>query len=317
MDEFRIIIEASIPVFLVMAIGFFLRCWNVYTQETVVGIFNIAVNALIPCLIIDSILGNTALLELRNLLSAPLLGIGSLVIGLAVGWYTSSLAGVSAPEDAKKRRSYAVSVGFYNCSYIPFPLALALYDKETVGVLFVFNTGIEVCVWSIIVSILGGYSLSCNWRKIFNVPLIAIIFALALNFLGIGEHIPHVLSHTCHWLGNCAYPVSILMAGGVLYDLCKQQNIFSHLRPTLCASVLRILFLPAIFLFVASFLPLSPEMKRVVILQAAMPTAILAMVLSQIYNADAGTAFRVVVVTTVISFVTTPLWIHLGTQYLF
>ena len=81
MNEFWIITQASIPVFLMMALGSLLRWAKCFSQEAAAGTLNLVVKALIPCLILDSVLGNAALKSSANLLVAPMLGIGTLIRG--------------------------------------------------------------------------------------------------------------------------------------------------------------------------------------------------------------------------------------------
>ena len=315
MNEFWIITQASIPVFLMMALGSLLRWAKCFSQEAAAGTLNLVVKALIPCLILDSVLGNAALKSSANLLVAPMLGIGTLILGLLIGWASLRLAGLKKDSPDSKKRSFVVSVGLYNYGYIPFPLALALYDQNTVGVLFVFNVGVEVAVWTLVVC-LSGYSPLKDWKGMFNMPLIALIVGLALNFLKADMLLPTVLRTTFHGLGQCAYPLGLVVCGTIIYDLCRQYNLMWELRSTVVAALLRCLLLPALILLGARFLPLTLELKRVIILQAAMPTAVFAMVLSQLYKADSGLAFRVVFLTTIISVISTPIWIKIGTNFL-
>ncbi|MBO7525134.1 MAG: AEC family transporter [Verrucomicrobia bacterium] len=313
MEGFWIITQASIPVFLMMGVGYLLCALKQFPKETFNAILNIDVKALIPCLIVDSILGNQALKNFGTLLSAPVFGIFMLLLGLGAGLITRRVAGLSK-EEAPQWRSYAVTVGLFNYGYIPFPLALALYDQETVGVLFVFNVGIEICVWTIIAALLSGYSLLKEWKKIFNMPLLAIIFSLILNFAGVP--LPGVLRQTCHALGQCAYPLGLVVCGGVIYYLCREESLLDRLRAPLTTTALRCGLLPILTLLAAMFFPFSVELKRVIILQAAMPTAVFAMVLSQMFHADSALAFRGVLLSTLLSIITTPIWIHIGTKML-
>jgi hypothetical protein len=67
---------------------------------------------------------------------------------------------------------------------------------------------------------------------------------------------------------------------------------------------------------VAKFLPASPELKRVIVLEAAMPAAVFPIVMARHYAGDPATAMRVVIGTTVVGLMTIPLWIRFGMQFL-
>ena len=69
MEGFWIITQASVPVFLMMGVGYLLCALKQFPKESFNAILNIDVKALIPCLIVDSILGNQALKNFGTLLS--------------------------------------------------------------------------------------------------------------------------------------------------------------------------------------------------------------------------------------------------------
>jgi predicted permease len=70
------------------------------------------------------------------------------------------------------------------------------------------------------------------------------------------------------------------------------------------------------FLLLASVIPASVELKRVMALQAAMSSAVFPIILARHYGGDAPTAMRVVLGTTVVGFISIPLWIRFGLEFL-
>jgi predicted permease len=66
----------------------------------------------------------------------------------------------------------------------------------------------------------------------------------------------------------------------------------------------------------AAVLPLSPEMRQVLVVQAAMPAGIIPILIARHYGGQTLTAVQVVVGTTVLGLVTTPLWLRLGLAWL-
>ncbi|MEI2727459.1 MAG: hypothetical protein V9H26_29385 [Verrucomicrobiota bacterium] len=61
---------------------------------------------MLPCLILDSTLGNPALSQIRNLLLAPLFGFGTVALGIALALATRPLHGL---KDRAAARTFAVS----------------------------------------------------------------------------------------------------------------------------------------------------------------------------------------------------------------
>ncbi len=70
-----------------------------------------------------------------------------------------------------------------------------------------------------------------------------------------------------------------------------------------------------LFLLAAKFLPASVELKRVMVLEAAMPAAVFPIVMARHYQGDPATAMRVVLGTSVVSLATIPLWIKFGMKF--
>jgi predicted permease len=82
------------------------------------------------------------------------------------------------------------------------------------------------------------------------------------------------------------------------------------------ACLIRLGILPLLFLGGAFLLSGPVELRRVMVLQAAMPSAVFPIIMARHYGGDSITAVRVVVVTTVLGLITIPLWIRAGMHWL-
>lgn len=269
----------------------------------------ITINVFAPCLMFDSIIGNRALTDLKTVLVAPVVGFGTVALGLLLGLAFARWTGLSDPA---ARRTFALSSGIYNYGYIPLPLALFLFDQETVGVLFVHNVGVETAMWSVGLLVLTGHGGKAGWRSIINVPLLAIGLSLILNFSGAASYLPQFVRQTAHLLGQCAIPLGLVLVGATMADYSGEFRVGSAHRMMVTACLLRVGLLPAAFLGLALLAPLTVELRQVVLLQAAMPAAVFPIVMSRHYGGDAATALRVVIATSVVALITLPLWIRLG-----
>ncbi len=312
MNEFLTVLGAVLPVFGVAVVGLVIRKLNWLTEEADKSLLRVMVNLLLPCLILDSALGNPALSQIGNLLLAPLFGFGTVAVGIVLALGLRALPGL---KERSAVRTFAVSVGIYNYSYIPLPLTLLLFDKATAGVLFLLMIGGEAALWTLGVWTLTGGRPGQNWRRIFNAPLIAIGLALVLNAFGLNAHLPASLLTGVHWLGQCAIPMALMLTGAIVADHLHEFHSQSGWRVIGAAVLLRQVALPIGFLLVAKYLPMSVELKRVIVLEAAMPAAVFPIVLARHYSGDPATAMRVVIGTSVVGLVTIPLWIRLGMNF--
>lgn len=313
MTEFATVLAAVLPVFGIIGVGLLLRKLEWLTEEADQSLLRVTLRLLVPCLILDSTLGNAALTQWRNLLLAPTLGFGSVAVGMAIAALTGRWHGL---RDRGAARTFVAAVGIYNYGYVPLPLAMLLFDKATVGVLFVFMLGVEVALWTLGVMVLTGQGLGQNWRQALNAPLLALLLALVLNALGGEALAPGPVRTALHWLGQCAIPMALILIGAVMADHAGEFHSHSGWRVMGCAVLLRNGLLPALFLGAASLLPASRELRHVLVLEAAMPAAVFPIIMSRHYGGDPPTALRVVVSTSLVGLVSIPLWIRAGLSLL-
>jgi malate permease and related proteins len=187
-----------------------------------------------------------------------------------------------------------------------------LFGQETVGVLFVHNLGVELVLWMIGVMVLTGRRAQAGLRQIVNAPLVAMLLALSLNASGAVYHLPKVLTTTVHILAQCAIPLSLILAGATMDDHLEEFHSRPAWRAMGTAIGLRLFLLPGSFLLLAKYIAASPELKHVMILQAAMPSAVFPIVMAKHYGGDPPTALRVVLATSLVGLLTMPLWIRVG-----
>jgi len=314
MNSYPTIWAAVLPVFGIMACGFVLRRLEWLTEQADASLLRVTIQLLVPCLVLDSALGNAALAEWRNLLWAPLTGFGTVALGMAVAARARPLHGLREPAAA---RTFTVTVGLYNYGYVPIPLAWLLFDKPTTGVLFLFMVGVETALWTLgVLGLAARGSGGVEWRRLCNAPLLAIVLALGLNSVQGREWVPAPLLTAVHWLGQCAIPTALLLIGAVIADYLPQFRLTQAWRVMGTAVLLRLGLLPVLFLVLARWLPGTPELQRVLVLEAAMPSAVFPILMARQYGGDVPTALQVVLSTSVVSLATMPWWIRTGLAWL-
>ena len=295
------------PVFVLFALGALLPRVCRLTAESEAGLLRIFVNFFYPALILKSVLGNAALREPANILWPPLTGFGTIVLGFAAGYYVGRALGLHAGSGL---RTFAFAVGIYNYGFIPIPLMDSLYGREPLGVLLVQNMGCELAVWSVGLLVLSGLSLREGWRRVLNPTICTLVVALAINRSGLA--LPAVLMRVVDLLGGCAIPFGLLLCGVTLAPYFEKPRQLYHGRTTLVACLLRLAVLPVAFLLLAKFAPFSPELKRVLVVQAAMPSGMMPLVLARHYGGQPLIAAQIIVSTTLLGVLVIPLWLYLG-----
>jgi predicted permease len=315
-SEFLTVLTAVLPIFCIAGAGVALRQLDWLTADADASLLRVTINVLAPCLIFDSILGNAAFAQHENIWLPPLIGFGTVALSVPLAMM---LRGATGLRDERARRTFTFAVSIYNYGYVPIPLVLALFKgvvaSKTLAVLFVHNVGVELALWSFGLILLGGGTLRESWRKILNAPFFAILITLALNFLLGGRDVPIFVGATAHMLGQCAIPFGVLLIGATMADYVHEFHGAGSARLVVVSCVLRLGILPVLFLLLAKYLPCSPELKRVIAIQAAMAAAVFPILISKHYGGHPATALRIVLGTSIVGFITIPLWLRFGLKW--
>ncbi len=303
-----------LPVFVLIAIGVGLRRLSWLTAEADASLLKMVFNFLYPCLIFENVLGNDALRVPSNLALAPLLGMVLMASTIVASLFAGRALGLTQGHGL---RTFAFAAGINNYGYIPIPLMAALFGPESLGVLLVHNVGCEAAIWTVGILVLSGLSLREGWKKLVNPPVIALLLALAGNLLGVGPYVPGFVREVIHQSSLCAIPLGLMLIGGTLEQYFEKPSELFDPKVTLGATLLRLGVYPLIFLVIAKYLPCTIELKRVLVVQAAMPAGILPIVVAKHYGGHPLTAVRVAVGTTVVGILVIPLWIRVGLAWVF
>ena len=311
--DFLTLLAAVAPVFLIVGAGYGIRRVEWLTAESDASLLRVVVNLLFPCLILDTILGNAALKQAGNLFLAPAAGFGTVVLGFGVAWLAAPLFGL---RDEKARRTFAFTTGIYNYGYIPLPLVQKLFDQQTTAVLFIHNVGVETALWSVGLLLISGRSPEHPLRRILNVPVLAIAAAVTLHFAGGRAWLPAWVLNAVHGTGAAAIPMGLILTGATFCDQARHVSMRGSARDSIGACLLRLGVLPLLMLAVARWLPCPVELRRVMLIQAAMPCAVIPVILAKHYGGDPAMALRIILCTSAAGLLTIPWWIQLGMSWL-
>jgi malate permease and related proteins len=301
-----------VPVFALIGVGVAARRLHWIEGEAETSLIRLVVNVCYPCLIFESVASNTALRSPENLLLPPLVGFGVTWLGIRAGLLMARAIGLHVGTGL---RTFALSVGIANYGYLPLPIMEAIWGPESRGVLLVHNVGVEIAIWTVGILVLSGQSLREGWRKLVSPILITLVLAVGFNLAQLTPLLPDFVSKTIHALGVCAIPLGLIMTGVNLAQYLHEPRELFDLRVSGAAMALRLGILPVLVLAVAKFLPCSLELKRVLVVQAAMPTAVIPIIIARLYGGHPRTAVQIVLGTTALGVLVIPLWLRAGFQW--
>ena len=160
----------------------------------------------------------------------------------------------------------------------------------------------------------SGLSPRAGWRKLVNAPSISLLVAVTFNLTGLSRFVPATVMSLVHGLAICAVPLGLLLTGVSIKPHLNDPGKQLQTWVTLVAWFLRLGVLPCLFLLAARFLPCSVELKRVLVVQAAMPSGSVRC-WSQAVWRSAPHRCVPILGTTVLALFTIPLWIRFGMSF--
>jgi len=182
--------------------------------------------------------------------------------------------------------------------------------------IILFNLGVEIAIWSV-----GIFVLTSNkfkWEKLLNPPAIAVFVALCLQFVGAREWFPSPIWNALEMISACSIPFALMVIGASFAGLLKGFRPSPSYRIEGASILTRNIGVPAIFLLYAGlgWFPSDMEwMAEVLVVQAAMPAGVFALLVVKNYSESSQVGMRSILATMIGCLVTLPLWIYVGKNW--
>jgi predicted permease len=203
----------------------------------------------------------------------PLLSVAVSGAGFVFGYIVlrSDKLGIRHPEE------FLGLTTFQNSGYLPLPLVASLLPSGTADrmfiIIFLFLLGFNMMIFSAGVFILSpAGTRRFDPKKMLNPPVVATLAALLVSLAGGQRFVPEWLLRPAELLGRCTIPLSVLVVGGNL-ALMKVEKMGG--RPVISALLIKLIILPLFFFGIIFLFRPNPLMALLLILQAAMPPAVL------------------------------------------
>jgi predicted permease len=304
------VIASVLPVYLLIVAGAVLRRTGVLLKEHDEGVMRMVFSVMLPCYILDKILGSEILRSGAAVAWSICLGFGMIMVGILIGLLIGRLIGL---ERGNGMRTFALSSGCQNFGFTAVPVFEILWGSTGLAVLFVHNIGVEIAMWSVGVMIISG-GRQFSWRRLLNGPVIAVSVGLTLVALGLDDQVTGWARRAMSMIGVGAFPVAIVITGCTIVDLVGSEK--PSFKVMAGSSVVRLVLAPFAILCAAKFLPLPTELRQVLVVQAAMPAGMTSILLARLYGGRPAVAVQIVLVTLLLSFLTLPWIITWGSQWI-
>lgn len=304
------VIASVLPVYLLIIAGAVLRRTGVIRQEHDAGVMRVVFSVMLPCFILDKILGAAVLRSGSVVVWSVFLGFGLIMAGIGIGLAVGRLIGL---EKGTGMRTFALSAGCQNFGFTAAPVVEILWGTGALALLFVHNIGVEAAMWSVGVMMMSGER-GISWRRLVNGPIVAVVCGLTLVALGLDDEVTGAGRKAMSMIGVGAFPLAILITGCSMIDLVGAEK--PSWKVIAGGAVVRLALAPLVILSAAKFLPLSTELRQVLVVQAAMPAGMTAILLARLYAGRPAVAVQIVIATTVLSLLTLPWIITWGSAWI-
>lgn len=308
MSNIILSLNVVLPLFLMIALGFFLRLKRLLDDYSLTILNNICFKVFLPVMLFF------------NIYSASLDGIlnTDLILFAVVSVFIIfSVLCFVIPFIEKDNRKRGVMVqGLFRSNFIIFgiPISSSLYGEESLGIISlliavivpIFNA---LAVISLEMFRKGRIDFKKIILSIIKNPLI-IASALGLFFLFTGIKLPFFFEKTIGDLSKVATPLILVTLGGYF----TFSTVNGHFKQLFITIIGKLLLIPAIFIPIAIFLGFKNAELACLIALFAAPTAVTSFTMAKQMNGDAELSGHIVVFTSALSIISLFFWIFILKQ---
>lgn len=259
-------------------------------------------NLLLPALIL-SILWQ-APLGISSIKISLLASLG-ILLGLLLAW----LACRSCHMPNAVTGAVMLAAAFPNANYLGLPVLVSVFGEWAASIAIQYDlfasTPLLFTLGILLAQQFGEAEVreSIGHRLLRIPPLWAALLAVLLNLGGVP--VPAVLQNTLSLLGESVIPLMLLVLGMSLrWEVLRWQRLPS----VAVVVIIQLLLMPLVVWGGAVVLALEPRLLAPVVLEAAMPSMVIGVVICDRYGLDTGVYAAAVTVSTLLSLLSLPLW---------
>lgn len=312
MESLSYSLNATVPVFLVIVLGYLLRQIGLLNEEFVRVSNNFNFKVTLPTLLFHD-MANSAIRESFDPLLVGFCAGCTTVMFFGIWFLTRRFLKDKSMAGAFVQASYRSSVAILAVAFLTNIYGDAgLAPQMILGAVPLFN------IYAVLVLTLEGpggkdgdlrEGLRNAARGIVTNPiLIGVVLGMLFSVLGLT--LPPILDKTVSTVGALATPQALICIGAGF----EGKKAIAKLRPTIAASAIKLLVLPAVFVPAAIALGLREQALLTVLILLGTPTTPSCYVMAKNMGGDEILTSSVVVCTTVLSAFTLTFWLFLFRQ---
>lgn len=303
-------IENILSIVLMVALGYFLKRKDIVNTSDVEVLNKLVMNLFLPSLVFLAIFNADS----SYFLNLSLLPLFNIAIGIIMGVISFVIFNKILGYDLKKTLSVVVVCAIMNTAFLGFPVTLGTYGQIGLlnAVFFDMGTSIMFILLSLLfINIFGG-SLKDTIMDVLKFPvLIALILGIIANLINL--NLDFLVVDVLSYLSAAAIPVIMIALGISLNFKTIKTNSYiasyTILSKLIIAPIIALIII--ITLNTTGLLNIGELSKNIILLESAMPSAMLALTLAIEYDLDFNLTAACVFSTTIVSLITLPIIISI------
>ena len=303
MENLIISFNVVLPLFLCMALGYFLKWLKMYDDAALKTMNKLVFKVFLPIYLFKSVYSS----DLSAAINGKLILFS--VVAILV-WFMLLMLVIPCLEKTNEKRGVMIQ-GMFRSNFVLFglPVAISLCGEENIGPTSLMM-GIMVPIFNVLAVITleafrgGKPSAKKIVTGIVTNPLIIASLLGVILYLS-GLTLPTAVEKTVTDLGRVATPLALVALGGEF----KFHKVKGNLKQLIVAVAGKLIVSPLLMVTIGVFLGFRNEMLVPVLLMFGAPTAVSSYTMAQQMGGDGELAGEIVVFATAFSIVTIFLWV--------
>jgi auxin efflux carrier (AEC) len=301
------LVSIILSILILISAGFFSKKTGLLKKEHNVVINNIIIYFAMPALIFRAVYKSDLSIEL---LIFPV--VANIVMLANLGFAYIAAKSIRLPRPLFGAVILVSTIG--NTGFLGYPLAIQLFGNDNfVKSVFYDLFGTVLFMFTIGILVAGRFGKAEERINVLKEvatfpPLIGMYAALALH----GVKLPGFLNTAVDFMAGAAIPL-IMISIGLALDV---SEVKSYKRELAVAGTVKLLIAPLIALLFSLAFGLSRTNTGINVLEASTPAFLFSYIIGSRYGLDVDFIPAAVVVTTVVSMLTIPVWQYLLTKAL-
>ena len=235
--------------------------------------------------------------------SLLLVSLGLIIVVVIISKIFSKILGGDSYE--KNVNEYSMSIG--NIGYMGYPLAEAMYG--TAGMLDCMMFGLPMTIYINTVGynmLTAGKGEKSLLQKIFTPSIYGILAGCLVGITGL--KLPELVTEIAQMGGDCVAPISMMLTGMAISQFNIKELLCNRKVYLICA--VRLALMPVLVWALVKLTGFTFALMPAVMLYA-MPCGMNTIVFPKLVDKDCRLGAATVMISTVISMLTIPLWLYL------